>query len=609
MAIGYIKKKVVEGVETLVPETTAGPSAGTVRKLSFDCNIDYAVPITADETGEGYIGVSGNCKLSFNPKYNIGTVADPEYIGVLKADCFCGKGTNTEIADCVEIGEVCQNLNYKVPFTCNCEVLTACSQNLLFNPNTGALTTNCICASNEIEAMCEIRAGEYCSRTANKGITAATTAEDDTVNHNGDVIYKGCDGELATSSCKDFKFNPSTGTLTVDHVCSCDVTNEINNSKLCDSGQFCICYCSSAKAQDYGAVEMHGYCCNLTSSELSEGCASLAWDGFHVSCVPICQSDGSYVDYSCAIIGCGYNIWESQNPSICAPNCVRAFRCATFGRIIDSVRELDGSCFRCGAWTTLCDIYKYEIISMDCSDGHECCVQVCVNPYKFSVQAYCGDDNYCSCLCVNQNCIIGSVSASYNGAFRLDGLTGNLQVCNSGTSNCWASVLTECDAGSTCALKNKECSSHCLMYEYNNELNSYGASVLWLNYRGGANTVYVGDGSGAGYYGSLYSAVLRADNYTVSPEYIASANNGGSWSGAAAVFRHDASLPLGDIWYPLLGQCVCNGSYQFQLGWYGCRADSWWIRETKAGNYHWEFKANDGSFQSGMICTQTICFY
>ena len=177
MAVGYIARRVIEGVEQLTPVTTAGPSAGTVRKLSFDCNIDYAVPITADETGEGYVGVSGNCKLSFNPKYNIGTAADPEYIGVLKADCFCGKGTDTEFADCVGISEVCQNLNYKVPFTCNCEVLTACSQNLLYNPNTGALTTNCLCASNNIEAMCEVRAGEFKSRTANKGITAATTAE------------------------------------------------------------------------------------------------------------------------------------------------------------------------------------------------------------------------------------------------------------------------------------------------------------------------------------------------------------------------------------------------------------------------------------------------
>ena len=305
MAIGYIKKKVVEGVETLVPETTAGPSAGTVRKLSFDCNVDYAVPITADETGEGYIGVSGNCKLSFNPKFNIGTAADPEYIGVLKADCFCGKGTNTEIADCVEIGEVCQNLNYKVPFTCNCEVLTACSQNLLFNPNAGLLCSNCMCIANNLEVLCDVCADEYKSRTAGVGITVDTTAEDDTLNHNGDVIYKGCDGELATSSCKDFKYNPSTGTLTVEHVCSCDVTSGISNSKLCETGAGCVCYCSSATAQENGAVVTHSYRCEVGSNNPREGYATLDYDGFYLTCVPFCQQDGNSSNYTRAVIGNG----------------------------------------------------------------------------------------------------------------------------------------------------------------------------------------------------------------------------------------------------------------------------------------------------------------
>lgn len=294
-------------------------------------------------------------------------------------------------------------------------------------------------------------------------------------------------------------------------------SNEIKASYLCDTGTSCICYCSSAKAQDSGVVEMHAYCCEVGSNNPLEGCASLGWDGFHVSCVPFCQSDGSYVDYSCAIIGCGYNIWESQNPSICAPDCVRTFRCGTLGHIIDSVREVAGSCFCCGAWTTLCDIYKYEIVSMDCSDGHECCVQVCVNPYKFSVQAYCGDDCYCTCFCVNQNCIVGSVNASNNGAFRLDGIDGEFQVCGPDTSNCWARVLTECDAGNTCMLKNPSSPSTCLIFEYGNELNTYGTSTLWLNYRGGATTIRIGNGTGADCLGALYSGVLSANNYTVSP--------------------------------------------------------------------------------------------
>lgn len=84
--------------------------------------------------------------------------------------------------------------------------------------------------------------------------------------------------------------------------------------------------------------------------------------------------------------------------------------------------------------------------------------------------------------------------------------------------------------------------------------------------------------------------------------------NGSSWREAAAVFRHDAYLPTGDIWYPFLSQCVCNAGYQFQLGWLGVMPDAWAIYETKNANKWW-FNATDGSFDTGVLCTRTICFY
>ena len=136
MAIGYVRKKCEGGVETLVPETTAGPSAGTVRKLSFDSNIDYAVPITQNETGEGYVGISGCCSLSFNPT-----------TGTLTADKFCGEASSTDMATCVAITPTCQSLNYKVPFTCDCELYEACSQNMIYNPSSGLLSLNCVNSS------------------------------------------------------------------------------------------------------------------------------------------------------------------------------------------------------------------------------------------------------------------------------------------------------------------------------------------------------------------------------------------------------------------------------------------------------------------------------
>jgi hypothetical protein len=167
--------------------------------------------------------------------------------------------------------------------------------------------------------------------------------------------------------------------------------------------------------------------------------------------------------------------------------------------------------------------------------------------------------------------------------------------------------MTECDAGAGCMLKNRANASNCLVYEHDNELNSCGATTLWLNYRGGGSSVWIGNGGGLGCLGNLYSSVLSANNYTVSPKYTASLNNGGGWANASAVFRHDATLPISDAWYPLLSQSVCNGSYQFQIGWFGCWPDEWVVYERKNSN-RWRFAGYDGSFLSKIICTQTICF-
>lgn len=381
MAIGYIKKKLVEGVETLVPETTAGPSAGTVRKLSFDCNIDYAVPITADETGEGYVGVSGNCKVTFNPKCNIGTVADPEYIGVLKADCFCGKGQSTNISDCVEISSVNNNVNYKVPFTCDCEVLNACSQNLLYNPSTGLLTTNCICSNNEIEAACEIRAGEFCSRTVNKGITAATTSEGNTVNHNGDIIYKGCDGELATSGCCQFTYNPSTGTLCVNHVVAIDDVTKTICCAFTNAADERITACVSANS---------GYLHTLVNC--SDGNISL---GRYCECVTpsskCVSTDGSV---SCCVFGSGgFNTTCETNASFRKDICNTSNSHLTRVNVDNTGVNLISQGV-CQNTLCFCDNLTCNVVSNCCTATCYWCAVELFQPGTVSIAAYRRDGTY-----------------------------------------------------------------------------------------------------------------------------------------------------------------------------------------------------------------------
>ena len=289
--------------------------------------------------------------------------------------------------------------------------------------------------------------------------------------------------------------------VTEDEIAS----NEIKASKT--SGN--ICYCSSATAHDNGAVEMHAYRCNLTSSEIREGYASLAWDGFYLTCVPFCQQEGNSSTYNCAIIGNGCNIWESQDSSICAPNCVKTFRCGTAGYISDSVREAySNGCLCCGTWANMSQI-GYDVTSMNCNNGNRNYAQVCVTSGDFSATTCCSVDCSSSQLFVSPNCITGWVNASCNGAFRLYG--GAFQVCNSGTSNCWANVLTACDAGNTCMLKNASDPNYCLCFEDINELNLYGNSRLWLNYRGGAGCVTIGNGAGTGCLGALSAGCLNVE--------------------------------------------------------------------------------------------------
>lgn len=347
--------------------------AGTAE-CPYLTNMSYQTGVTiSDSSSESYCEALSQMRTY---KEEINYIAAYTTSGASTLE-YCWKD-KPEITNCVEIGEVCQNLNYKVPFTCDCEVLTACSQNLLYNPNTG--------------------------------------------------------------------------TLTVDHICSCDVQDEISNSKTCDN----ICYCSSAKAQDDAAVVMHAYRCTIDSNNPRESYATLGYDGFYLTCVPFYQQEGSSSNYTRAQIGNYCNTFASENglggcvySNIVSPSlaiseglicCSGGYLCLSVLRT-ECINPSNQVPYRCLSATSIEDpSYNY--------DG---CTHLWQDDYQIELFARRRNVNgiRCSCLMLNCDAIEGYAyddSQGIEGCFKLDTTDGRFKLCNDCTNNSWARVLTECDA-------------------------------------------------------------------------------------------------------------------------------------------------------------------
>lgn len=128
--LGYIHKNPETGC--LVPVTTAGPVGGTVEKLEYGCNKNYALPLTENTAGEGYVGISCECPIYYNP-----------VSGLLTVENICGNITNADIAGRVSVTNTNTNTTYAVPLICDCYIYKGVNNTLTFNPATSQLTVTC----------------------------------------------------------------------------------------------------------------------------------------------------------------------------------------------------------------------------------------------------------------------------------------------------------------------------------------------------------------------------------------------------------------------------------------------------------------------------------
>ena len=127
--LGYIHKDTETGC--LIPVTTAGPVGGTVEKLEYGCNKNYALPLTENTAGEGYVGISCEYPIYYNPAS-----------GLLTVESICGNITNADIAECVAVNNTNSNVSFNIPLICDNKIYKTANSNITYNPGTSQLTVN-----------------------------------------------------------------------------------------------------------------------------------------------------------------------------------------------------------------------------------------------------------------------------------------------------------------------------------------------------------------------------------------------------------------------------------------------------------------------------------
>ena len=106
--------------------------------------------------------------------------------------------------------------------------------------------------------------------------------------------------------------------------------------------------------------------------------------------------------------------------------------------------------------------------------------------------------------------------------------------------------------------------------ESGNELNIYPPSgtAAWINYRGGASSLYIGNGSGTNSYGTLYTYDINASHDICAPNINANNFYGYCWNVAAGT-----NLPIVKAVSTTNGAGYNGGAY---LGHYNANYDGYW---------------------------------
>lgn len=234
--------RVIEEEGQKIVQTLAGATAGTVCKVNYGVDCNYAIPITPNEVGEGYVGVSCVCP---GPYYNPAT-------GTLTVCNLCAKSSEAENADKVMSNSLAGDTVYNMAMWCatsdGCynSIGFSGGRSITYNPYTATLNTCCANVSCLLKATCvcigttesyNYPSGCFLVRTSTGLVDYDSTLTLQRENEDPSRGYVCIGGNLVTTGCGSFNC------LTV--------TNKINGT-ICKAegtscwNQYCLDYMSGS---------------------------------------------------------------------------------------------------------------------------------------------------------------------------------------------------------------------------------------------------------------------------------------------------------------------------------------------------------------------------
>ena len=208
-------------------DTIAGPVPGLVQKPEYCLDHNYEVVLTNGGCGTGFVGVSGECPITFNPHCCVGLDEDlcPIYKGVLKVDKVvageyegvdankinaCPTTDNIDINVALVGPEDLDNMN---------SILYGCGHAISYNPGTGVMKVSEIDAETcdlslgggTAIVCCDCRlhtclAGTISCDTVYEPLACCTgVSSGETLN----ATAINCDGKLIKMSCVEYEESPT----------------------------------------------------------------------------------------------------------------------------------------------------------------------------------------------------------------------------------------------------------------------------------------------------------------------------------------------------------------------------------------------------------------
>lgn len=208
-------------------DTIAGPVPGLVQKPEYCLDHNYEVVLTNGGCGTGFVGVSGECQITFNPHCCVGLDEDlcPIYKGVLTVDKVvageyegvdankinaCPTTDNIDINVALVGPEDLDNMN---------SILYGCGHAISYNPGTGVMkvseidaeTCDLTLGGGTAIVCCDCRlhtclAGTISCDTVYEPLACCTgVSSGETLN----ATALNCDGKLIKMSCVEYEESPS----------------------------------------------------------------------------------------------------------------------------------------------------------------------------------------------------------------------------------------------------------------------------------------------------------------------------------------------------------------------------------------------------------------